>query len=54
MVTAAKTARMGLVAGACYGLLQDGLALIKGRRLRYVDFILRRDRPDEVEQATAG
>lgn len=39
--TAAKTARSGLAIGLAYGLAQDALAVIKGRRPGYVQFIMR-------------
>ena len=42
MITAARMAKMGLVCGLGFGLMQDALSLAKGKRLRYVDFILRR------------
>jgi len=37
--TAARTAKMGLIAGLSYGLLQDGLALLKGQKVGYVERI---------------
>lgn len=39
---AAKNARMGLLGGVVYGFGQDAVSLLKGRRLRYVDFLLGR------------
>ncbi|KAI9672333.1 MAG: hypothetical protein M1817_003355 [Caeruleum heppii] len=42
--TAARTAKSGLKFGLVFGLVQDVLALARGRRLGYVDFLLRRDR----------
>ncbi|KAL8701720.1 MAG: hypothetical protein Q9201_004752 [Fulgogasparrea decipioides] len=38
--TAARTARAGLYTGLAYGLLQDAMALTRGRRLNYVDFLM--------------
>ena len=40
MVTAARTAKSGLLFGLIYGFTQDALSLAKGRRLAYVDFLL--------------
>jgi hypothetical protein len=37
--TAARTAKMGLVAGLSYGLIQDGLALMKGQKVGYIERI---------------
>ncbi|KAI9755785.1 MAG: hypothetical protein M4579_004148 [Chaenotheca gracillima] len=37
---AARTARLGLVVGLGYGLLQDALAVARGRNPEYVDFLL--------------
>ena len=44
LTTAARTAKVGLISGLTFGLVQDALSLAKGRRLAYVDFILRRNR----------
>ncbi|KAL8730972.1 MAG: hypothetical protein Q9181_004485 [Wetmoreana brouardii] len=38
--TAARTARAGLYTGLAYGLLQDAMALARGRRLNYIDFLM--------------
>lgn len=37
--TAARTAKLGARAGLLFGLLQDALSLMKGRRVGYVEFI---------------
>lgn len=44
LITAARTAKVGLISGLAFGLVQDALSLAKGRRLAYVDFVLRRNR----------
>ena len=49
MVTAARTAKMGLLAGLGFGLAQDALSLAKGKRLGYVDYVLGRPRQNELE-----
>ena len=38
--TAARTSKVGLIAGLSYGLVQDALGLARGRQLGYVDFLL--------------
>ncbi|MCJ1365701.1 hypothetical protein MMC16_004826 [Acarospora aff. strigata] len=40
IITAARTAKTGLLVGLAFGLVQDGLALARGRRLAYIDFLL--------------
>lgn len=40
--TATRTAKLGLVGGLSFGLLQDALSLAKGRKIRYVEFIKHR------------
>ncbi|MCJ1257748.1 hypothetical protein MMC24_005574 [Lignoscripta atroalba] len=40
LITAARTAKVGLISGLAFGLIQDILSLAKGRRLFYVDFLL--------------
>lgn len=40
LITAARTAKVGLYTGIAYGLCQDALSLARGRRLGYVDFLL--------------
>lgn len=40
---ALRTVKLGLLSGLGLGVLQDAIALAKGRRLGYVDFLLRRD-----------
>lgn len=44
LITAARTAKVGLLTGLAFGLVQDALGFAKGRRLAYVDFILGRNR----------
>lgn len=39
--TAARTAKMGAKAGLAFGLLQDAVSVMKGRRVGYVDFVKR-------------
>ena len=40
LTTAARTTKMGLLVGVGYGLAQDALSLVRGRRLDYVDWLL--------------
>ncbi|MCJ1288140.1 hypothetical protein MMC26_007495 [Xylographa opegraphella] len=40
LITATRTARIGLLSGLAFGLTEDALGLVKGRRPFYVDFIL--------------
>lgn len=39
LVTAARTAKIGLLSGLAFGLAQDALALAKGQRPFYVDML---------------
>jgi hypothetical protein len=39
--TAARTAKMGAKAGFAFGILQDCLSLVKGRKVSYVEFVKR-------------
>ncbi|CAK1363496.1 unnamed protein product [Cercospora beticola] len=39
--TAARTAKMGAKAGLAFGVLQDMVSLLKGRRVGYVEFVKR-------------
>ncbi|KAA6415706.1 MAG: hypothetical protein FRX48_00424 [Lasallia pustulata] len=48
LITAARSAKVGLITGLAFGLVQDAVSLAKGRRLAYVDFILRRNRSREA------
>jgi len=41
VTTAARTAKSGLAIGLAYGLIQDAIGAVKGRRLGYVDLISR-------------
>ena len=40
---------MGLLTGLTFGLLQDGLSLVNGRRLDYVDWLFKRVGRDETK-----
>ena len=40
LITAARTAKIGLLSGLAFGLTQDALGLTKGRRPFYIDLIL--------------
>ena len=40
--TAGRTIKVGLYSGLAFGLAQDALGLARGRRLGYVDFLLRK------------
>ncbi|TKX23366.1 hypothetical protein C1H76_4434 [Elsinoe australis] len=40
--TAARTAKMGLKAGLAFGILQDVLGYLKGRRIGYIEFVRNR------------
>ena len=40
LLTAGRTIKKGLYMGLAFGLVQDALGLARGRRLRYVDYIL--------------
>ncbi|KAI9830283.1 MAG: hypothetical protein M1826_004894 [Phylliscum demangeonii] len=50
---ATRTARLGLLFGLVFGVLQDALMLGRGHRVDYVDYILGR-RPDRITGAAAG
>ncbi len=39
-MTTVRTLQTGLYGGLTFGLLEDALALARGRRLRYVDFLM--------------
>lgn len=56
--TAARTAKMGARAGLLFGLLQDSISLIKGRRVGYVEFIKRHtiglENDENLDGANAG
>lgn len=41
LVTAARTATMGLKVGLAFGLAQDALSLLRGRRVGYVEWLRR-------------
>ena len=49
LVTAARTARMGFWGGLAFGLAQDAVGLLRGRRIGYVDFLRGRMRRDKEE-----
>ncbi len=42
ILTAARTAKLGLYSGLGFGLLQDLAGLARGRRLAYVDVLMGR------------
>lgn len=46
VITAARTAKKGLAIGLAYGLVQDVLGLMRGRRLGYVDLLTGRRRKE--------
>jgi hypothetical protein len=39
--TAARTAKLGAKAGLAFGVLQDGVSLLRGRRVGYIEFLRR-------------
>lgn len=39
--TAGRTIKIGLYGGLAFGLVQDALGLARGRRLRYIDFLIK-------------
>ncbi|KAI9861298.1 MAG: hypothetical protein M1824_002505 [Vezdaea acicularis] len=47
---AARTAKKGLVFGLLFGVAQDVLALARGRRVGYVDFVLGRRRDGKLDE----
>jgi len=57
LATAARTTTLALRAGLAFGLVQDALSLMRGRRLGYVEFVRRRlfgSKRDERISTTAG
>ena len=42
LATAARTAKLGAKVGCVFGLLQDGVSLLRGRRVGYVEFVKRK------------
>ena len=48
LITAARTAKLGLLGGLVFGLFQDGLSLAKGDRPFYVDALLGVSRGQKV------
>ena len=44
VTTAARTAKSGLAIGLAYGLTQDAVGALRGRKPAYVEFIQRRGR----------
>ncbi|KAI9699254.1 MAG: hypothetical protein M1820_007226 [Bogoriella megaspora] len=46
MPTAARTAKMGLRFGLGYGILQDVVGVLKGRRVGYIDWIIGRSKSE--------
>jgi hypothetical protein len=47
IITAARISKLALIGGLGYGLAQDGISLLKGRRLSYVDFLTGRTRREK-------
>lgn len=39
MTNTLRTAKRGFYSGLAFGLVQDALGLIRGRRLRYIDHV---------------
>lgn len=52
IATAARTAKTGLAIGLVYGLAQDAVGAMRGRRPGYVDFLLGRGRGGKKEDIT--
>ena len=52
MATAARTAKTGLAIGLAYGLAQDAVGAMRGRRPGYVDFLFGSGRGKEGEVTT--
>lgn len=54
--TAARLAKMGAKAGLAFGLLQDAVSMMRGRRLGYVEFVKRHTIGvgEEEERSTAA
>ena len=52
--TAARVAKMGAKAGLVFGVLQDGVSMMRGRRLGYVEFVKRLAGRGERSVATAA
>lgn len=50
-ITAAKTAKQALMVGLGFGLAQDAVAVLRGNRPGYVDFILRGGKRKEKEES---
>lgn len=55
--TAARVAKLGLKYGLAFGLVQDAVSLLRGRRLGYVEFVKRLftgNRPGNVRISVVG
>lgn len=52
VVTFAKTATMGLKAGFAFGVAQDALSLLRGKKLAYVELVRRRIFPARQDPQT--
>ena len=52
LATAGRTIKVGLLSALAFGFAQDALGLARGRRLEYVDFLLKK-RDDNPEQGEA-
>ena len=54
VTAAARTAKMGLAFGLVYGLAQDAVGAMRGRRPGYVEFILRGGKAENGADANGG
>ena len=54
MVVAARTARVGLLGGLGFGVLQDGVGWARGRRVGWVDFLVGRGRRGGEKEGAGG
>lgn len=55
LVTAARTAKVGLYTGLALGLIQDALGLARGRRVGYVELLTGRRRyPRNIGDEISG
>ncbi|KAM3086165.1 hypothetical protein ACMFMG_000301 [Clarireedia jacksonii] len=52
VTTAARTAKTGLAFGLIYGLVQDAVGAVKGRKPGYMDFITQRGKPRREHEST--
>ena len=52
--TAGRTIKVGLYGSLAFGLAQDALGLARGRRLRYIDFLMGKTRDDSGMEAAVS